>query len=451
MTVHFHEAQVLKEYRAVLQEQLFKKVRAGQFFDEQQIQVTPFIIKKKYTVELLQHILSKEAYYNAVAELITLGLTQDIPEFFANAEKLKELELIHSVKDKSVIQICLIFWVKGTLSTQEYTDLIQAAQRYPLLAETLIALDKTGEFSIESLKTCAFNPRKQLRHSVIHHFGSEFSMKQETLSSLDTRELERLSQALTILKSKVKVTQDLAELAARNNQQGYLLRLFLPSFARVTNKEHRDFLIDLLYEGVQKGPITLGKRVVDIKEEPLRIEALKLQERLLCARQVQNLEFPNEHISFAAADNEDANKWRYVILKVEAQCKAIHERLLRANKSEAQKIAWQGVDKKYRQALYQIAYQSIENPAFDFKTHLNKEQEKVLAIVDPKITSWIYNALVVIANIFITALTLALANEYKYRKTGNFWFFNQTTSGEEVRALGKDLTERFTQLASPSA
>jgi hypothetical protein len=444
MTVCFYEEGVLNDYRALIEEQLFKQVHAGNIWDDEQIQITPFLIKKKYSPELLQLILSSKAYYHAVTDLISLGLTQDIPEFFADTKKLSELEFLHAIKNNSIKQMCLIFWVKGTLSTNDYADLIKAGETYPLLADTLIALDKTGEFPIQSLKAWALNPQKHLQQSIIHHFGKEFPVNKVILAKLNVNELEGLSRAFTVLKLKTDGRKEHYELAARDNQQGSLLRLFLPSLAQGTRQEAHDAVIDLLYEGVQKGPMALGKRISIIKDEGLRTEALKLQDRLLCAKQLQDLGFPHEQVFFVAnAKDEEANKLRYVILKVEAQCKIILERLLRENKFDTQRKSWQEAEKKYRQALYQMAYQGIKDPDFDFKFQLHKEQEKALKIVDPEIKSFAYKCLIVIANVFITALTFALANEYKYRKTGNFWFFNQTTSGEELRALERDLNVRI--------
>lgn len=444
MTLCFYENALLKKHRALLQELLINKTIEGQIWNDAQIELTPSLIKANYSPKLIELILSKQAYYDAVVDLQVLGLTQDIPEHFAHPVKLKELEFLKAVAAKSIKYMCLIFWVKGSLSSQDYTLLINAAKDYPLLAKTLIALDKTGEYHIKDLQEWALNEKEQLQQSIIHHYGERFPINNAILNKLDDSSLKRLSLAFKILAGKENISKKSYELVVRDSPQGYLLRLFLPSFATIIDSEQRNDLIDLLYEGVQKGPITLSKRVAVIKDEALKIEALKLQDRLLCAKQMQKLNFSNERISFVAdAYNPAASKLRDVILKVEAQCKKIHERLLRENHSPVQQKSWQEAEKQYRVSLYEIAYQALTEPGFDFKKHLNKEQKKVLKIVDPQIKSWAYKCLIVIANVFIMALTLALANQIKFNKTGNFWFFNCTKSGEELSALGQELNEQI--------
>ncbi|MCL5272351.1 MAG: hypothetical protein M1486_03405, partial [Gammaproteobacteria bacterium] len=70
---------------------------------------------------------------------------------------------------------------------------------------------------------------------------------------------------------------------------------------------------------------------------------------------------------------------------------------------------------------------------------INQAEAKILNIVDPEIKSWFQKILIVIANILITTLTLGIANDIKERETRNYWFFNQTRSGEDLRALNQDV------------
>ena len=438
MTVNFYAAHLLNGQYAILDE-LFKRVHAGFILDEVQIALVPFLVRKKYSAELIRLILSDRVYYHTVAELVTLGLTQDIAQLFSNNHKLKELEELSSIKDKKIMQMCLIFWFKGTIPLAEYSKLIAAGNAFPLLAETVIALDKRGELSLEQLKSWALVPKKQLLHSILHHYAAELPINEQALQVLDEVELERLSRACSIVSSK----KELFELCTRNNPQGYLLRLFLSSFTAVANQEHRSILVDLLYIGVRKGSISLSKQVSALQNPELKVHAENLQERLLCAKTLHNLKFSDELISFVAGVTPISARLRDVILKVEQQCKVIHARLLRENKPLTQKNAWQNAEHLYRKNLYQLAYQALKNPGVDFKACLKQEQEKILKCVDPEIKSWAYQAVMLIANVFITALTLGLANQIKYHKTGNMWFFNQSNSGEELRALERDVLKQI--------
>ncbi len=443
MTICFYEQGVLNEYRELIQAELFKKTLAGSIWNEEQIQLVPFLLGKKYAPDLFQLILSKNAYYSAVTELVTLGLTQDIPEYFLKADKLRELEFIEKVKDTSLKQLCLIFWVKGTLSYAEYQTIIKASQTYPLLAETLIALDKTGEVSIADLKDWVLDPQKHLQQSIIHHFASDYPVNKATLNKFTVNELALLNQSFVILKGKKNVTPITYDVVARDNPQGQLLRLFLPSFTLMHNLSYRDNLIDLLYVGIQKGPVSMDKQISTLTDNRLKSAASKLRDRLICAKQMQKLGLTDDIISFAAEpQQEGAKKFRHVILKIEAECKTINARL-DANADIKQRKAWQDAEIEYRQILYALAYKAIKEPSYQFEPVLEQAQNKILNIVDPEIKSWLQKTLILLANVFIFIVTGSYANRQKEARTGNFWFFNHTSSGEELRAVEQDIKEQI--------
>ncbi|VEH37526.1 hypothetical protein [Legionella sainthelensi] len=123
------------------------------------------------------------------------------------------------------------------------------------------------------------------------------------------------------------------------------------------------------------------------------------------------------------------------------QCKVVDGRLSGSQSHRHMFLQWEAEQKSYRKALYQIAYEGLTNPNANIRPKLQEAEDKILAIVDPEIKSDIYKALIVFANIIITALTLSFANVIKYKTTGNFWFFNQTRSGEELRALDREVFE----------
>jgi hypothetical protein len=443
MTIDFYEKGILEPYRAVLQEQLFNKTYENSIcWNQEQIKLVPFLISNAYSPELLQLILSKRAYYNALSDLDELGFTEDAPDFFTKPNKLKELEYLDVIQSKSLKKLTLIFWIKGQLTNAEYQQIIDEAPEYPLMADTLIALDKTGEISIPDLKALAINPQQHSQQSIIHHFSKAFPVNKGILNKLDTGELKRLNQAFLVLKHKKNVTEFLYDVVARDNKQGQLLRLFLPSFSSVIKQEHLNVLIDLLYLGVQSGPILQGEAVSAIKDENLHELAVNLHERFICARQMQRLNFLDEMISFAADPVDPrSSRLRRIILNVEAQCKEIHQDLSGFYANKKQKEGWECVEQEYRKTLYAIAYDAIKDPSFDFKPVLAKQHNKLVNIVDPEIKSWLYQALIIIANVFITALSLGIANEIKFKKTGNYWFFNQTRPGERLSALEKDFTD----------
>ena len=152
-----------------------------------------------------------------------------------------------------------------------------------------------------------------------------------------------------------------------------------------------------------------------------------------------------EIIAFAAdEENPKASRFRQVILDVEEQCEAVHEKLSSANDKDKDK--WQVAGPEYRKTMYDITYNGLkasqtDENVLDVKNKINKAEANILAIVDPEVTSWLRRILVVIANIVITGLTLGIANDYKLKRTGNYWFFNQTEFGEKFRGLDKKVIE----------
>lgn len=458
MTVYFYEQNLLDKHRTFLNEQLFSKTLTGTLWNDDQLKLLPFLLKKKYTPELCQLILSEKAYYSAVTILIAHGFTQDVPVHFTKPDKLKELEFINQtiIKESSketaqqTQELCAIFWVKGELSYDEYQRIIKASATHPLMATTLIALDKSATVSIEELKALALNPQKHLQQSILHHFSSEqLAINKTALNKLNVTELERLSLSFNVLKSAGYTSADLYDQTLKS--KGQLLRIFLPRLQEVLPLAHRKALIDLLFLGEQKELVSQGKAVFAIKEPELQKRAIELHEHFSCAKQLQKLGFNDDTIFLAAQPHDEgAYKLRQIIMKVEAQCKEIHERLLSSSANYDKVQQWQKIETQYRQTLYSIAYDAIIKPEVDFRPRFNQMQNKALDIVDPEIKSMMQKALIFIANFFITVLSLGIANEVKYKKTGNYWFFNQTTSGEELRALDQEYSAIITPPAPTS-
>jgi hypothetical protein len=133
-------------------------------------------------------------------------------------------------------------------------------------------------------------------------------------------------------------------------------------------------------------------------------------------------------------------------MRVEEKCKDIHERLRKSSLDKDKVGSWQRADEKYRQTLYSIAYDGITKSGVDLHIKMKSAEKEILSIVDPEIKSIIHKVLVVIANIIITALTLGFANDLKESATDNYWFFNQSPSGEVIRALNKEV---LTAIDSP--
>ncbi|HAT8118255.1 TPA: hypothetical protein JA334_11225, partial [Legionella pneumophila] len=296
----------------------------------------------------------------------------------------------------------------------------------------------------------ALDPKKHQQESILYHYSEQFkayNLRKSDLSQLNLDDLDALGKSFKVLK-EAGIANDYAyRLALKNNKTGQLLRLFLPGLAKIESLSHRKALIDLLYIGAQKGVVTQGKALLQIKDTNLLALARRLRERFICVQQMQDLGFKKEIIAFTGEENNvNSSRFRYVIMRVEEKCKDIHERLRKSSLDKDKVGNWQRADEKYRQTLYSIAYDGITKSGVDLHIKMKSAEKEILSIVDPEIKSIIHKVLVVIANIIITALTLGFANDLKESATGNYWFFNQSPSGEVIRALNKEV---LTAIDSP--
>lgn len=446
MLICFYKEGTLAANKHLLRNLNLVKKFSDLIVKEEQIRLLPFFVYKKYSDNLIQQIVSNPAYLNAIDKLVKLepALAQDVPKFFKKPKKLEDLEFIHQLADEDCKMLCLIFWAKGNLSTDGYQELAHMAEQYPLMASTLVYLDQTKTFSIKELRQIAKNPKQHIKESICYHFANElkaYPQARSDLEKLDTQKLEAVSNALILLKnSGIENSNHYYQVLARD-KKGQLLRLFLSQLTKIDDKEHRKLLIDILYAGINHGIQTQGKEVLAVKKNPEQFALAKdLHERFMCATQMQDLKFKQAMVQLAAKeDNEEAKRFRQVILRVEVQCKKIYERLSGAVSYQETLNKWQREEEIYRKSLYLIAYENLMNPSEDLRSRLDAATATVLNIVDPPVESHLQQALILIANIVISVLTLTLANEIKYRYTGNYWFFTQTRSGEELRALDKDI------------
>ncbi|KTC92317.1 hypothetical protein [Legionella cincinnatiensis] len=451
MVLVFYKHGLLEKNRHLLNDPVLVQTFGSFMGDEVQIKLIPFLKQRKYPDGLIRHILSEPAYFKAIGMLVDLQpeLNQDVPQFFKDPKKLEDLKFIHSLSNDDTKRLCLLFWVYENLSEDGYQQIITATNRYPLLASTLVALEQTKTKRIDQLQELALNPKDHLRKSILHHFREELNTLHgvsTNLRELPLQALEAASESLILLK-KSKVTDPQSyRLVLDKESRGHALRLLLPQLTKIKNDEYRKLLIEILLVGAKFNVESQDKRVDEIKgPEELKELAIDFHECFKCIMQLQDFMCEKEAIEFVAQkDSEEARRFRQVILCILEQCKVVDRQLSGSQSYRNMFLKWEAEQKKYRKALYQIAYEGLTNPNANIRPQLQEAEDKILAIVDPKIESDIYKALIVFANIIITALSLSLANVIKYKITGNFWFFNQTRSGEELRALDREVFELIT-------
>lgn len=444
MLLVFYEERLLEQNRHLLHDHSFITSMSALMWDNEQIKLIPHLVAKYPDHDFIQLILSKAAYYHAYNALIQLGLTQDIPSLLANENKLRLLLYIDQLPHEQTKKICLIFWVKGSLTLHEFKELVHETEQYPKLAALLIALDQEQMvIKIKELHKIALDPALHIQQSILRHFHKQlkqYAVKKTDLSLLNHSELVGVAQSLHVL-NQAKITDGaIYRMVLKKNNEGQLVRLFLPELSNIDDVAYKKTLINLLFLGNVNGVLSQGNALHHILDKELHCLAQELRTRFICVKQMQDLGFNNDIISFAAEkDNLNASRFRQVILKVEEQCKTIHERLLKSS-TEREKVGqWQRADERYRKTLYSLAYDAIIKDQMNLDIKLKKAEKEVLDIVDPQIGTIVRKAFIVIANIFITLLTIGAANYIKGQKTGNYWFFNQTVSGEELRALDKEI------------
>jgi hypothetical protein len=445
MTLFLYEQKLLDTHREFLRQQLFSKVSKDHVWNGMQLSLVPFMLQNQYSADLFQLVLSAPKYYQAAIALQELGLSQYVLKYFTNAEKLGELDFFSNKEELGgrAMVLCMLFWVKMTLSKEQYQQIIAAAERCPRMVDALIALDKSGEESITDLLTIALSPDLHLRHSIIHHFGKQIA--DDNLALLDDLTAEQLivlHEAYALLQKKPKLGADLFNLALK--EKGSLLPMFLAYLNHVEQKYHSD-LIDLLAVGIKKGDVSFGEALLKITDQRLRELAEDLLVRFNCAHQIQALGFDNALTSLAANPlGIESRRFRHIILRVESECKRIHT-LARGNELRE----WRSIEEEYRRSLYRIAFDALSTSSVDTQK-LREKQNEVLSKIDPSTHSFIHNALVVLANLVVFALTAGIANIVRYtmthkdaRKTP--WFFNHTPSGEALCDLESDYVTLLTK------
>lgn len=444
MVIFFYEKRLLPGNRDFLHQYIFSKVNSNFLWNDEQIHLISFLITKKYDLKQFEFILSDKAYYNAVNLLKQLGLTQDIPLFLKDSDKVDALKYISSLKEENHKKLLLVFWAKGSLKIDEYKQIAEELAKYPLLAEMLLVKDRSKSISIKDLLFLALDPLKHQPLVMLYEFYDEFDQHQLKLPKLFSRDLKQLDAlivAFRALKYSGITSPKEYRLALTVNKSGELFRLFLAQIAK-KNKvlaSDKKELIKLLFVGDagKQGKIIEGMLNVD---KGLLESAKSLREGFFCAQKLQNLGLKNDMLVFAAQDTAKSLVFREVVLKVEAQIKAANERLNHPSPCNLDTLnMWKKNEAEYRRSIYCIAYDGLISGPINLKLKLNDAEKKILDVVDPENKSWLQKIFVVIANILITLFTLGVANDIKEQRTGNYWFFNQTPSGEDMRALGVEV------------
>ncbi|MDR3502373.1 MAG: hypothetical protein P4L79_07300 [Legionella sp.] len=444
----------------------FIKDYSGFMWDREQITLLPILWQRKYPKELIHQILSNDFYFRPLSRLVQLtpvksvkpqiGFTQHVPQFFQEPEKLSALEFINGISDVHAKDLCLILWATSSLTIDGYKEIVEATNKYPLMASTLVTLARKGTTpgGFDGLRGLALTPEQHLKLSIIDHFffASTEAQYAKRLNAMVLDKLEAVSEALQVLRSSGINDQAAYRMVLGVGKEGIALRTLLPSLAVIKDSEQRRVLVDVLYAGVKYNIPIQGDVVLKIKNQEHQNVAERLSERFICVTQLQDLGFDVDMITFVARENDKkAECFRKIILCVEDECKKISSRLSKSYFYWEMGKEWEKDEGDYRKNLYGIAYKALMSAggnaqtAFDeAKKQIQDVEQKMLATVDPapspetsKILLFLSDALIFIANAVISLLSAGIFNYLKVNATGNYWFFTQTRSGEAVRMFSE--------------
>ncbi|MGC1181802.1 hypothetical protein [Legionella sp.] len=330
MVLVYSEAGTLEKNYKLLDDQQFIKSFGAFMWSKEQIKLLSYFYDKSYEHQFIQLVLSEESYFSAVSrvELINPKLMSELPALFTREEKLKQLNYIHSLVDEDAKRLCLVFWIKSSLSLDKYKNIVAETEKYPLMASTLVALDTNNFVDEVKLEQLVFDRRKHLQKSIKHHFFSEknehYHCVVADIKKFNETELEMTSKALNVLRNS-GITEYAAYHSVIVDEQAKSLRLFLSQIATISNVHERKVLIKALYAANSKAfqpPLVLQN------DKAYLAAAKNLQERFMCVTLLQRLGFNDENSFWVAQEeNKQAQCFRQIILRVETECDVISKRL----------------------------------------------------------------------------------------------------------------------------
>lgn len=410
-------------------------------FEQKQIALTPFLIQKNYPSDLFHLILSKPEYYNAVAFLkqYAVGLTQNVALYFADQDKLAQLDYIAQLSCEQQRKVCYLFWAKSTKTLDEIKKLVGEMNSYSPLPQIILKLDKSSMF-MDELYELALDSKARTIQSISNLAVDVFKDQQfdsKDLNDLDLEALTRLEQCMHVLNNnRIPSISTLYKKVLDADRSGQLLRAFLPDVQKQNPTTQRT-LVECLFKHLAG----VGVGASQGTQSPV-IE--QFNEVFTCVSQLQRLGFAEAELRFTAQSQDlKAHCFRRIILEAENTLKKIQ---VQFHTSSTSLGGWPAAEKEYRSKLYHLVYEELHNPTTDRQARIDAIQKDVLDLIDPQDRSWVHKALIGLANFIITVLSLGIAPLVKYAQTGSPWFFKHTASGEELHRFTESVTAEIDEV-----
>lgn len=281
-------------------------------------------------------------------------------------------------------------------------------------------------------------------------YNEELRPLLESLLTVDqvflSRNKKTLVKALEALAHfpETKNKPELISLILRDSLQGVALRTLLNQIdlqqpPAKTNPQ----LLHFLYLGVSKGrqdtiSAAINKRVSCPAK---RARLNDWDERLCVINHLQELNIDRSYIEFAAGNNAQAKCFRAIVLRVDAKCAGLEQRLSSENTEKGANFN-DAVD-NYRKNLYQVAYDALNaKKDCDLKKEIRDAGTEIQRICTADSNPRLRQALRIITNI-LTIFLAYIPNLIHYRKCNDVTFFARPKSSETLKRLGCEIEEKI--------
>lgn len=431
--------------------------------DERKFGLLSFLLKSKVDPSLYERCLTAEVYGSAVLLLAQLGAKDRIAEFIDDPEHYAALKQIHDLKQEKKQNLCLYFYLQG-LAPDEYLQIVDKLQKLPHLADTLLHLRDKKQYSLEELKTVALMSLSYKKEYFLYEYDGELSalnvedtedaglgqeaedagMNKRTLNAFkeatfSEKDIEELQQSFQCLKnSNVKDTKLLSRLL--DKEGGKLLRILIPLMKTACLQEHDNmqYLVSRLmqYLDGEKTYAELSQEINLCSDVQLKKETRIILHRLQLIKILEDLELGDEVLRFAAQNKPEALRFCRVMMRVEDEWQQLKQRS-EGNTEKSDALAL--VEKSYRCDIYQALFNQATKKETKLAEDIKAAEEKVKGAVNIDRHPDLRKTMCVIANILSIVFTAGIANAVHKRNTGNFLFFSQPKSAEDIHVLGKDI------------
>lgn len=439
-----YKKDVFLSNQAWIEKKLLAGVPKGECYTPVQIEMIALMLHLNFEPDLVEKTIKSKYYYTALFWLNKMGLAKKYAERIQEQADL--LPLLDNLPE-SIKKVTLLLWVYASLNRNELNAIIENLKADEAFADVLLAMCRLEEdrrtwilgINCDRFKKYAASADEMQRlytsYELCRLYGND-AVKHLEFTGYAPLELRSIREAFRILHAAHQTFDP--EKAAKildRNEKGRDLRMFSAFIEKSERPEYKKALIDFLFMTEEQQI----KQIKTFSDPEVSLRAQRLHERCICVNELRELQFSDTVISFVADASVKSVLFHKMYLNIHQQVEIIRAQMQQRVSPETFQN-YLKEERIYKQSLYDIAYRATNETNYCFVEDLKRAQQRMLDMVDPQTATWLQQSLIIIANIFITLLTMGVANDIKEQKTGNYWFFTHTRAGEEVYRLGRMLT-----------